>query len=372
MSDYYTQDQKIFTLSILSNLLGDHKGPGLDKILLDLVTNHLSDLEHKLEAWRMVWGPCVYQYAGVDKGPPDSAMYAAQNQDGSELVVAIAGTNSNSTYDWVVLNSDVFEMVGWNGQDDDEKKTARGTSTGLGHLQAMRPRATVEAPDKPLIDFLQQWVHAADKPVTVTITGHSLGGALSTVTGLWLKNQKSVWDPHNRATLKVWSSGGPTPGNAAFARYYDEQLGANTTRFSNSLDPVPLAWTVSDLHKIYTLYSDVGGPRTPILIRGFVATAIYRLEQRSTNYTHILVDTSAHQGTLKSGLDFIPQVLYQHAEAYCTLVGTPELIPLFQGEPLFQREPIITPPPLMEDEEMAKAILAQLEADEEAIAGRAP
>jgi hypothetical protein len=358
MNELYTQDQKIFTLSILSNLLGASQDAGLDKILLDLVTEHLAALEHKLGAWRVVWGPCVYQVMGVDRGAPANVMYVAQDQAGSELAVAIAGTNSGSLYAWLAQNFNVMRMVQWEGGDEGAQ-IARGTSIGLSLLQDMRPRATVEAHGTSLIDFLQQWVHDAGKPVTVTITGHSLGGALSTVTGLWLKNEKSTWDPHNRATLKVWSSGGPTPGNAAFARYYDEQLGDTTTRFSNSLDPIPHAWTVADLLKIMTLYSDIGGPNADRDVILAIRIAVELV--RSKGYTHILVNTPAHQGKLKSGLDFLKQFTYQHGEAYCVLVGARELIPIFQ------REPATILPPLPDDEEAAKAVLEKMAADADAI-----
>lgn len=309
---------------MLANMLnhtGD-QGSGLDKKLLDLITAQLAVLGPQLGAWHIVWGPCVFQDQGVDKGPPHNVMYVAQDQAGSELVVGIAGTNAN-LQNWLEQNLNVINVVPW-GAGGPLVLISRGAEIGRDTLLSMRPRATNPADGKSLIEFLEEWVGAAGKPVTVTIAGHSLGGTLSTVIGLRLQELKSTWDPGSQVTLKVWSSGGPTVGNALFADYYDRQLGATTTRFANNLDPFTYAWNTDDLSRMPTIYSSIGGPAAPAGIPALVWFLCGALMNHG--YKHILANTPPQEGTLK-GFGYFEEAMYQHGEGYLELMGVPELIP---------------------------------------------
>jgi pimeloyl-ACP methyl ester carboxylesterase len=70
---------------------------------------------------------------------------------------------------------------------------------------------------------------------SVTIVGHSLGGALALLNGLYLGLQlpKSV-------TVKVISYGMPRVGNQAFADFIDSQLSGRVTHVNNKEDAVPI------------------------------------------------------------------------------------------------------------------------------------
>ena len=69
---------------------------------------------------------------------------------------------------------------------------------------------------------------------SVTVVGHSLGGALALLDGVFLSLQlpKSV-------TVKVISYGMPRVGNQAFANLVDSQLSGLVTHVNNKEDPVP-------------------------------------------------------------------------------------------------------------------------------------
>ncbi|MGH9905070.1 MAG: lipase family protein [Pyrinomonadaceae bacterium] len=59
-------------------------------------------------------------------------------------------------------------------------------------------------------------------PTPISVTGHSLGGALSPAVALWLSDTKAQWDPSGRSSLACLPSAGPTSGDQAFATYYME------------------------------------------------------------------------------------------------------------------------------------------------------
>ena len=69
---------------------------------------------------------------------------------------------------------------------------------------------------------------------SVTVVGHSLGGALALLDGIFLSLQlpKSV-------TVKVISYGMPRVGNQAFANLVDSQLSGLVTHVNNQEDPIP-------------------------------------------------------------------------------------------------------------------------------------
>jgi predicted lipase len=70
---------------------------------------------------------------------------------------------------------------------------------------------------------------------SVTVVGHSLGGALALLDGVFLSLQL----PKN-VTVKVMSYGMPRVGNQAFANFIDSQLSGRVTHVNNQEDPVPV------------------------------------------------------------------------------------------------------------------------------------
>jgi predicted lipase len=68
---------------------------------------------------------------------------------------------------------------------------------------------------------------------SVTVVGHSLGGALALLDGVFL----SLKLPS--ATVRVVSYGMPRVGNQAFANFVDSQLSGRVTHVNNEEDPIP-------------------------------------------------------------------------------------------------------------------------------------
>jgi hypothetical protein len=163
-------------------------------------------------------------------------------------------------------------------------------------------------------------------PVDVTVSGHSLGGALSPTLALWLTDTRQDWDPRSLANISVYAYAGPSPGNAEFARYVHKRLGKRLNRIFNPLDVVTHAWKVSDPAEIKALY-------TPDIARDAMWDKAVDFLIATTNgipYRQIDTDAIALAGEIKQELVFplflpmvnlVGQVLYQHTLAYFELLG---------------------------------------------------
>ncbi|KAJ1653226.1 hypothetical protein IWQ61_006608 [Dispira simplex] len=69
---------------------------------------------------------------------------------------------------------------------------------------------------------------------TITLTGHSLGGAQAVLAAIQIAMDNSQW----KSKLRVYTFGEPRVGNTEFAQYYDSQ-GIPTRRVVNHNDLVP-------------------------------------------------------------------------------------------------------------------------------------
>jgi len=70
---------------------------------------------------------------------------------------------------------------------------------------------------------------------SVTVVGHSLGGALALLDGVFFSLQL----PEDVA-VKVISYGMPRVGNQKFANFVDSQLSGRVTHVNNREDPIPI------------------------------------------------------------------------------------------------------------------------------------
>jgi hypothetical protein len=160
---------------------------------------------------------------------------------------------------------------------------------------------------------------AGSSSVNLYVTGHSLGGALSSVMALWLADTRTQWDPNHQTTIQAYCYAGPTAGNTDFATYLNGRLGENAHRIWNSLDVVPHAWNVNDLQQIPTLYE----PQIPSeqwminLVNGIVKT----LQDLGLNYEQIEVSQELQGQYNNKYPSFLDQMRYQHVQAYLDLLG---------------------------------------------------
>lgn len=264
--------------------------------------------------WKVVWGPAVYSFlpSNDDKERRfDNLIYVAQNGETNQYVAAIAGTNGRALWDWLIEDTSVHETVPWTlGNSGSAGRISMATHTGLSVLLQIAPCPGLPGEGQDLMAFLASVAGGED--MTVSTTGHSLGGALSPALALALVDERGTWDPSGRATVAPYAFAGATPGDAAFAAYFLSRF-PNFVRVWNTLDMVPHAWEVAQLEEIPTLY----GPK---VVDVEIAVDILVARVVDIGYTQL------GEGTTFSGpaptpaptglKEFLAEALTQHISAY--------------------------------------------------------
>jgi hypothetical protein len=329
----YSQNQTVFTLSALANLGSTIIGSAdqIEASLASTIDAQLMNFQPEIGTWTVVWGPAVFQAPGSIRA--DNVMYVAQGgpdtATNGQLVVAIAGTDPYSAFDWLIEDGLVSKVVPWltgSPPSGSDPRISFSTFSGLTFLQTLRA-----GPRQPGVGTLLQDLLTTGLPGSplITVTGHSLGGALSPAVALWLSNIQGQWDPTGRSQLACLASAGPTPGNGDFASYFSSQLGTATTRIWNAIDVVPHVWQASDIAAIPDLYA----PEIPpdFLVRA-LADAAHFISQDG-GYTQLMPVTGL-AGTVNTSLinpavtefeNFFNQLTYQHVDAYSILLGVPKV-----------------------------------------------
>lgn len=316
------QQQAFFAISFFASP-GGHIGPDLEERAYQAILTRLANAAPTIGQWSVVWGPSVVQFASAWYAI--NTMYVAQSAaDPAQYVIAIAGTNPSSAFDWLIEDLLVRVQVPWVYalSSAPAAKIALGTAAGLTILQNMKPSGTRPGAGTSLTDWLQT-ITGAGAPLRLMVTGHSLGGALSPTLALWLADTQGIpglWDPARRATIATMPTAGPTAGNSAFAAYSDQKLGDRVARFNNSLDVVPHAWNLTTLTAIPALYE----PKIPVseLVNSLVEKA--RQAAQNGDYTPIQASAPDLPGQVDATLiksplafvNFLMQAGYQHVNAY--------------------------------------------------------
>ncbi|MDJ0509963.1 MAG: hypothetical protein QNJ64_11995 [Crocosphaera sp.] len=279
-----SQDQQVFVLSIISNGIASDKGTKskLQQDLSTYLTNVLGNPQIKddIGQWEIVWGPAVYNPLFSLRAA--NAMYVARKDN--QYVVAVAGTNGNSFYDWLVEDIWVKKMVTWSNQK--KAQISQGTKIGLDHLLEMTDPTTGDSLNK----YLGGVVKNNNQPnLQITFAGHSLGGALSPTLALAILEENPSWDSKPKPVqVSVYASAGPTPGNQQFSQYYGSRLGSSTSRIWNDIDMIPHAWEENMLKEIPSLYRDQD--KTLDIEPGWVVSRLVTSAENGAqgkNYTHI-------------------------------------------------------------------------------------
>lgn len=307
-------------LAFLPNLGAPLSGPDVSEKACAIVAAALDFLQPLIGPWKLVWGPGVFQV--VPGAVPANTMFVAEHEETGELFVGIAGTNPFSAYAWFVEDFNVSETRAWGHGDAPENAAlSKGTLRGLLALQGMVPLRGIPGANLSLANFLAERFADAGEPVELTLSGHSLGGALSPTLALWLLDTQKQWDPHDRAMISVYAYAGPTPGNAEFAAYFDTRFGDRVHRIANPLDVVTHAWNVGALAELKAIYTPEI-PRDPLWDRAadVAIAATNGIRYRQIDPSPVLLGGKVQEDLVFRWaprlLNLAVQVLYQHTLAY--------------------------------------------------------
>ncbi|EDP96144.1 hypothetical protein U8527_14635 [Kordia algicida OT-1] len=217
----------------------------------------LKDTKEIIGDWSAIWGPIVYANDATSNSVhADNTMGMYYNESENTIVIAIAGTNVNSPFGWLVEDFSVNKTVSWELVTGvpNSGNISNGTHIGLNILLGMKNKG-----EETLIEALQSFLHKNESltNIQIAVAGHSLGGALSPTLALYLLDTKKDWDVNGQTSLGTFPTAGPTPGDEAFAAYYEKQIAADNIYYlsqHNGIDVVPHAWQKDDLAKIPTIY----------------------------------------------------------------------------------------------------------------------
>jgi hypothetical protein len=272
--------------------------------------------------WKVAWGPAVYTFADAEF--QDNGMFVAQQiSNPTNYIVAIRGTNFQAVLDWVFEDFNVLKMHDWKG-DGNSAKISESTYEGvtiLKHRLESNYYLTLNElnrdPAISLYEFLKS--AAKDQKITVSFTGHSLGGALAPTLALMFKQEQGKpggWDSQNNATVTSTSFAGATAGNKEFAKYSNQMMGSDMRRINNFHDVVPYAWNKNTMEQIEYLYQPEG-LKLDFWLKLAVDEAIYFTKDK--HYTQIEQSLPFNFPVTinkKIGKTFSKQMSYQHTHSY--------------------------------------------------------
>jgi len=153
---------------------------------------------------------------------------------------------------------------------------------------------------------------------------------------MYLRCKQKSWDPTYSATIRCISFGAPTCGNAAFAEWYDRELGVTTKRVYCLYDIAAYVWdseTLKQLLNLYDPYISMPLPLTlsmPVLI-GNMSRLHYR-HVRAGDASPAFVD----QPPRERG-DYVSEICVQHIRSYLNFYEFQPLVPfLLEHVPLWK------------------------------------
>lgn len=230
--------------------------------------------------WTPIWGPATFilgpQFvdwqSGIATFTATNSAFVVQSQSQNRVVLAIAGTNPSSWFDWLAEDLVIVPGVTWNSalpawgtgskpaapSSPDTPNITSGTFVGVKYVLELQDPKT----QATLLSFLRGLKLATAQ--TLTVTGHSLGGALSPTLALALIDPQGPLTPLPRAQVLTYPTAGPTPGNVAFAQHFLEYLPASQGQHGwqvwnadvwNTYDLVPRAWGIDTLLVLPALYA---------------------------------------------------------------------------------------------------------------------
>ncbi|MGK8503568.1 lipase family protein [Nocardia asiatica] len=298
-------------VNTISKQDGDLEGTLSQKIQQYLDTNR-----EVIGGWEIVWGPGVAVF-DTDLYAVNALYMVRSTEDRSRYVIAMAGSSDALVFDWLVEDSFITQTP-WFANN--AAMHTIGTAIGVKTLLNIEPSGQRPGAGHTLPEFLST---LGDKAIDLTVTGHSLGGALSPTLALFLRDTQWLWDNSEKARISVLSTAGPSFCNQEFVDYTTERL-QRVQRYANDLDIVPHMWNPSDTDGAKALYSKNNQP--PPDGMEIVFDLLKAQASVSGQYAHFDPTSGVFQGTFNEEIDqtqgakpddlYFKQVGYQHIDGY--------------------------------------------------------
>jgi triacylglycerol lipase len=244
--------------------------------------------------WQLAWGPVLHVKS-------DNLMYVAKLNGAEEYAVVVRGTDLSPINIHVLKEPYVPDAL-----------VAEGTIYGLAALTGMRDADR----GKTVLEFL-----SVCPPSSIYVTGHSLGGCLTTVIALWLKYQFAS-SSVPQTDILAYTFAAPSAGNQQFADWYTNNSGVISYRYFNTIDLIPMAWT--NVPGIKDLFPP--SPTCPIEMKLAVDAAIDLLRLDGVSYVQPNGQGTPLTATSQQNLDWFAEVGTQHGHNnYLQLLGAPQI-----------------------------------------------
>ena len=310
------------TQVMLSHAFASYIGSGSPAFSRDHLDNIETNIHEALvtwpalteEGWELVWGPVSVELLPISIFDIN-LMYVARNiKDPHRYVIAIRGTNPFSLPNWMLEDFLVAKQKNWLfAPGSFRPKISLATFNGLYALTtAVAEKGTWGVGDT-LAELIKKGIEAADQPVEINITGHSLGGAMAPAVGLWLADTQASWDPEGKATLAVYAFAGPSPGNEQFKTHFHEMFQDRYHGVVNHNDVVTKGWEYQSTQSIPNTYQPTIKP--DLFVRAFFKGLAFPLNWNE--YSRLTPGNESFEGEIITDLcSFWPQAIYQHTVAY--------------------------------------------------------
>jgi hypothetical protein len=245
----------------------------------------------------------------LSDGKPDQAVLTIRGTD-----IAVPDLWGVLWQAWEDLDFLVQERVTWASDKYPNASVAQGTMKGANEiLNLMSPGQTLEA-------YLTNLF--TDYPdLTLTVTGHSLGGCLTTVVASKLRGKIFPKERFPNAQIQAVTFAAPSAGNQAFANYFQSQFTetqSSTTLYhcyASGLDVAPFSW--GNLLGLGAIYVQLVGPSffTPEAVVGGILGLEAAMAFIEVSYGQPSLAAPPNQALIAPAPDWYAEAFYQHHPA---------------------------------------------------------